>query len=194
MVKIKICGLRQEKDIDIVNQFEPDYIGFILTPGFKRSIDESTAQKLKTKLKSSIKTVGVFVNDDIDKINNLVKKSIIDIVQLHGDESTEYCRKINAPVIKMLKPDTFCKADDYKNYVDFLLFDSGSGTGKPFDWNTLPKTDKTFFLAGGLNADNIKQAIKEIKPYAVDMSSSVEINSIKDYNKIKQIMEIVRYE
>ena len=194
MAKVKICGLRRKEDIDIVNQLEPDYIGFILTDGFKRSINDHTAQLLKSKLKSSIKVVGVFVNDDINRINSLINKGVIDMVQLHGNESAEYCRQISTPIIKMLNPNTFNKASDYESCVDYLLFDSGNGTGKTFDWNTIPKTTKPFFLAGGLNAGNIKQAIKKIKPYAVDMSSSVEIDGIKDYNKTKQIMEIVRYE
>lgn len=194
MAKVKICGLRRKEDIDIVNELEPDYIGFILTAGFKRSINDCTAQLLKSKLKSNIKAVGVFVNDDISRINNLINKGIIDIVQLHGSESTEYCRQINAPVIKMLKPSTFNKTSDYEGNVDYLLFDSGSGTGRTFDWSTIPQTAKPFFLAGGLNTENIKQAIKETKPYAVDISSSVEIDGVKDYNKTKQIMEIVRYE
>lgn len=190
MAKIKICGLKRPEDIDYVNALKPDYIGFILTDGFKRSITAGTAKKLKAKLDKDIKAVGVFVNDDVDKINKLVSAGVIDLVQLHGDESCEYCSQINAPVIKYFKPGRFDKIKDYD--TDYYLFDSGTGTGQSFDWSTIPKTDKPFFLAGGLNADNIPQAIDEVNPYCIDLSSAVETDGIKDYNKIKQVMECIK--
>lgn len=194
MSKIKICGLRRAEDIEYVNAAEPDYIGFILTPGFRRSIDKQTAQALKAKLKSTIAAVGVFVDDDINKINSYVGAGIIDIVQLHGNESAEYCRGINAPVIKYFKCDENT-AEKIKEYdVAYFLFDSGTGTGKAFDWRKIPKTEKPFFLAGGISADNVKQAITEVKPYAIDVSSSVETDGIKDFHKIKKITEMVKYE
>lgn len=192
MAKIKICGLRYDADIDYVNELKPDYIGFILTDGFRRSIDVDTAKKLKSRLDKSIKAVGVFVDDDIHKINRLVKDGVIDMVQLHGSESSEYCKKIKAPTIKCFKPDTFDCIDEYD--TDYFLFDSGTGTGKTFDWNKIPETDKPVFLAGGINKDNISKAIQKIKPFCIDLSSAVETNGIKDYNKIKEIMEIMRYE
>lgn len=192
MAKIKICGLRREQDIEYVNALFPDYIGFILTPGFRRSITAETAERLKAILSPDIKAVGVFVDDSVDNIMYFVDKGIIDIVQLHGSETPDFCKKINAPVIKFFKPDSFDKISEYD--TDFYLFDSGTGTGKAFDWQTIPKTDKPFFLAGGLGADNICDAIKKINPYAVDLSSSVERDGYKDYDKIKQIMECVKNE
>ena len=192
MAKIKICGLRRDADIDYVNAFKPDYVGFILTDGFRRSIHVDTARRLKSKLDKHIKAVGVFVNDDIAKINRLVSDGVIDIVQLHGNESAEYCKKINAPIIKFFKPDMFSSIDEYD--TDYYLFDSGAGTGKIFDWSKIPETDRPIFLAGGINKNNLAKAIKEIKPYCIDLSSAVETNGVKDYNKIKEIMEIVRYE
>lgn len=192
MAKIKICGLMRDADIDYVNALKPDYIGFILTDGFRRSIDFDTAKRLKSRLDKNIKAVGVFVNDDTDKIHRFVDDGVIDIVQLHGSESAAYCKKIKAPVIKCFKPDMFHCISEYN--PDFYLFDSGAGTGKAFDWNIIPHTDKPFFLAGGINKDNIAKAIQEIKPYCIDLSSAVETNGIKDYNKIKEIMEIMRYE
>lgn len=190
MAKIKICGLKRPEDIDYVNALKPDYIGFILTDGFKRSITAEQARLLKSKLDKSITAVGVFVDDDIQKINKLVSDGVIDMVQLHGKESPDYCKKINAPVIKYFKPDMFDQINDYD--TDFYLFDSGTGTGKVFDWSKIPKTDKPFFLAGGINTGNIKQAIHEIKPYCIDVSSAVETDGNKDYNKIKQIMESMK--
>lgn len=192
MAKIKICGLRREIDIDFVNEFLPDYIGFILTDGFRRSISLETAKKLKAKLDGRIKAVGVFVNDDIDKINNAVNSGIIDIVQLHGNETAEYCKKINAPVIKYFNPDMFEHIDEYD--TDYLLLDSGTGSGKTFDWSKIPNVSKPFFLAGGINSDNIKNAIEEINPFCIDLSSAVETDGYKSYDKIKKIMEIMKYE
>ncbi len=100
MTKIKICGLQRIEDVEAVNKYLPDFIGFILTPGFRRSISRETAKKLKSALSPKIKAVGVFVNDDAENINSFVQSGIIDMVQLHGSESPEFCASINAPVIK----------------------------------------------------------------------------------------------
>lgn len=194
MARIKICGLRRQQDIDFVNAVRPDYIGFILTPGFRRSIDFETAKQLKSRLDKSIKAVGVFVDDDTDKINNFAECGIIDIAQLHGSESAEDCKKIKNPVIKAFKPSDFDKIGDYENCADYFLFDSGTGSGKTFDWDMLPKTGKPFFLAGGLDFGNVKDAIEKINPFAVDVSSSVETNGVKDFDKIKKFTEIMRNE
>jgi phosphoribosylanthranilate isomerase len=192
MAKIKICGLRSNQDISFVNILKPDYIGFILTNGYSRSIDVETAIKLRSRLSSDIKAVGVFVNENEEIVNACVRMGAIDCVQLHGNEDVNYCKKIDAPIIKVLKPDSFNKVKYYEPYVDYFLFDSGAGTGKTFDWSQIPECNKPFFLAGGLNNENINQAIKQVKPYAVDVSSSVETNGIKDFNKIQEIINIVR--
>lgn len=190
MAKIKICGLRRQADVDYVNELKPDYIGFILTNGFRRTIDIELAKELKARLSSDIQAVGVFVDDDIDKVNYCLDNGIIDIAQLHGNEAPDYCKMVNGRVIKVFKPNSFDKIDDYD--VDFLLLDSGTGTGKAFDWSLIPKVDKPMFLAGGINADNIKEAIEKINPFCIDLSSAVEVDGYKDYNKIKEILEIVK--
>ena len=192
--KVKICGLRRKEDIDFVNKLKPDFAGFILTDGFRRSISEETARLLKARLDSSIKAVGVFVDDSAEKINSLVSDGVIDIVQLHGNESADFCKKINAPVIKFFRCDDGVEEKIKEYNVDYFLFDSGTGTGTAFDWEKIPKTDKPFFLAGGISAENAGKAVREIKPYAVDASSSVETDGYKDYDKIKELIERVRYE
>lgn len=196
MSKIKICGLRREQDIDYVNELKPDFIGFILTAGFRRSITRETAKALKERLSKDITAVGVFVNESAEAINSFVAEGIIDIAQLHGDESAELCKMINAPVIKFLKCDDGVeeKISEYENAAHYFLFDSGTGTGNTFDWSKIPKTNKPFFLAGGLGAENLKKAIEEINPFAVDLSSSVETDGVKDFEKIKKVTEIVRNE
>lgn len=192
MAKIKICGLKRQEDIAFVNELKPDYIGFILTNGFKRSIDMEALRNLRDRLSGDITTVGVFVDEDIAIVNMLIKMDLIDMVQLHGSETVDYIRQIDAPVIKMLKPADFDKINQYEEFVDYFLFDSGTGTGKTFDWSMIPKTAKPFFLAGGLDEGNIEKAIHEINPYCVDLSSAVETDGVKDYSKIKKIIEIVR--
>ncbi|MFR5875665.1 MAG: phosphoribosylanthranilate isomerase [Eubacterium sp.] len=192
MAKIKICGLRREEDISYVNILKPDYVGFILSNGFRRSIEMETVTHLRNRLAAGINAVGVFVNESVEIVNACIKMQVIDMVQLHGNESADYCKKINAPIIKVLKPDDFDKIKDYEPYIDYFMFDSGTGTGTTFDWSKIPKTDKPFFLAGGLDKNNLKHAIETINPYAVDMSSSVETEGIKDYDKIKKVIDIVR--
>lgn len=192
MAKIKICGLKRLEDIEYANELMPDFVGFILSDGFKRSIKPQQAVQLKAKLSDNIKAVGVFVDEPAEAIDCFLRQGVIDIVQLHGSETPEFCSKINAPVIKMLKPTDFDKISQYEPYVDYFLFDSGTGTGKTFDWSKIPKTQKPFFLAGGLNKENIPLAIKTVNPYAVDLSSCVETDGCKDYIKIKEVMECVR--
>lgn len=192
MAKIKICGLKRLEDIKYANELVPDFVGFILSDGFKRSIKPQQAVHLKAKLSDNIKAVGVFVDEPAEAIDCFLRQGVIDIVQLHGGETPEFCSKINAPVIKMLKPTGFDKISQYEPYVDYFLFDSGTGTGKTFDWSKIPKTQKPFFLAGGLNKENIPLAIKTVNPYAVDLSSCVETDGCKDYIKIKEVMECVR--
>lgn len=192
MAKIKICGLRRVLDIEYVNELKPDYIGFILTSGFRRSIDRESAKKLKSLLSKDINAVGVFVNDSKENIDYFLENGIIDTVQLHGDESPEFCKNIDAPVIKYFSPKTFDRVNEYD--TDYFLFDSGAGTGKEFDWSSVPKVDKPFFLAGGINKNNISRAKAVINPFCIDLSSAVETNGVKDYGKIKEIMEIMKNE
>lgn len=196
MAKIKICGLKRLKDIEIVNKYKPDYIGFVFADS-KRKVSHDLASKMKKNLDSSIKSVGVFVDAEIEEILKLYDDGIIDIVQLHGSESEEY--------IKILKQNSNYKLEiinaiemsgeknllDYDDSLaDYLLLDSGKGSGKTFDWRLIRKDlKKEFFLAGGLNAENITEAIMEFDPYAIDLSSSVETDGYKDELKIKEVME-----
>lgn len=192
MARIKICGIRRVEDVQYVNRTQPDYAGFILSSGFKRSINFETASILVRSLHKSIERVGVFVNEQIEIVNSCVNELGLDYVQLHGDESIDYCKGINAKIIKVFKPKDFDKVFDYEPFIDYYLFDSGTGTGKSFDWSNIPNVKKPFFLAGGLDSTNLKMALKEVNPYAVDMSSSVEVDGYKDYDKIKEVIDIVR--
>ncbi len=198
MAKIKIRGLKRLEDIEIVNKYKPDYIGFVFAD-FKRKVSSGLACKMKKNLDSSIKSVGVFVDEDIDVIIKLYDEGIIDIAQLHGLENEEYIKKLKQKSnykLEIINAIEMSDENDLKEYdnslADYLLLDSGKGSGKTFDWRLIRKDlKKEFFLAGGLNSKNISKAIEEFNPYAVDLSSSVETDGYKDELKIKEVMEEV---
>ena len=198
MVKIKICGLKRFGDIEMVNRYKPDYIGFVFADT-KRKVSHELAMQLKDKLDPEITSVGVFVDAPKEEIIDLFENGTIEIAQLHGLENEDYIKDLKAMTdnklivinaIEMSK-DTDLLEYDSSN-ADYLLLDSGKGSGKTFDWRLIRKDlKKDFFLAGGLNKDNISQAIEEFEPYAVDLSSSLEVNGFKNEDKIKEIMEII---
>jgi len=205
--KIKICGLRRIEDIECVNKYLPDYIGFIFWPKSHRYLTFDEAKILKDKLDSRIKAVGVFVNEDIDKVIQAANDNVIDIVQLHGDEDEDYIRKVKSatgnPVIKAVKiknqetdnheSKTQELIDFYHTTADYLLVDSGMGSGKTFDWTKkFDFGDKPLFIAGGIDSSNIKEAEAIFKPYGIDLSSSVETNKFKDPEKIRRVIEALR--
>ncbi len=196
MVKVKICGIRRAEDIEIINRYPPDYIGFVFAES-KRQIDFGTAKTLKKLLKVDIPVVGVFVNGNIEDILELYRNGIIDMAQLHGDENEDYINQLKeeAPELKLIKAIEITKKEDLNDYenmdVEYLLLDSGKGSGKTFNWDLINKNiSKDFFLAGGLNSANFNQAIGEFQPYGIDLSSGVETNGYKDEEKIKKIMEL----
>lgn len=198
MVKIKICGLKRLEDIELVNKYKPDYIGFVFADS-KRKVSHDLARKLKENLDSDIVSVGVFVDAPQDEILELYGDGIIEIAQLHGIESEEYIRNLKEKTnykLKIIKAIEMSEDTDLLSYdaskADYLLFDSGKGSGKTFDWRLIRKDlKKEFFLAGGLNSSNVIEAIDEFNPYAIDLSSSLETDGFKDENKIKEIMEVI---
>lgn len=204
MTGIKICGISRIDDIEAVNRHLPDYIGFVFAKS-KRMVSLEEAAVLKKLLNPSIKTVGVFVNEDTDKIIRLCNLKIIDAIQLHGDEDKAYIlglkEKVGIPVIKAVRVRTKQDIKDAENLpCDYLLLDTYKenaygGTGNVFDWSLIPKkTDrkKPIFLAGGINRDNLSDAIKTAEPYCVDISSGVETAGKKDPEKIKEVISLLR--
>ncbi|MBR3139251.1 MAG: phosphoribosylanthranilate isomerase [Methanobrevibacter sp.] len=199
MVKIKICGIKRLEDIEIVNKYKPDFIGFVFANS-KRKVSHNLALNLRKNLSEDISAVGVFVDADKKEILKLYNDGIIDIAQLHGNEDENYIcdlKKKTQNKLKIIKAIEISQNTDLSQYddynSDYLLLDSGKGSGKTFDWNLIKKDlKKDFFLAGGLNSSNISQAICEFNPYAVDLSSALEVDGFKDENKIKEIMEIIK--
>ncbi len=197
MRKIKICGLFRDCDIDYVNEAMPDFIGFVFAKS-RRQVSTVWAEAMRPRLRLEITPVGVFVNESLAKVAKLLNDSIIEIAQLHGDENENYIQELktltNKPIIKAVR---VLSQEDIESAqhsdADFLLLDNGTGgTGESFDWGLVSKVKKPFFLAGGLNAGNIEQAIASTSPYAIDLSSGVEIDGIKDREKILEIVRRMR--
>lgn len=200
--RMKFCGMRRREDIEAVNRIRPDYIGFICTDRFWRYIPPEKAAELKAMLDPSIRAVGVFVDEPYEKIADYLKKGIIDIVQLHGNESEYYIRKLRdvmafqntiTPVIQACRvrtPADLVKAEH--SAADYILLDNGAGTGQTFDWKLIRDIGREYFLAGGLTPENVGEAVDRFHPFAVDMSSGLETDRIKDPEKMRKAAEEVR--
>ena len=197
MTKIKLCGLSRTEDIQAVNELLPDYMGFVFYEKSVRNVSFDRAKELKSLLDPRIKAVGVFVDEDPEFIKKLTSENVIDIIQLHGSEDEAYVENIKAatgrPVIQAFKvkePRDVEKANNSK--ADYILLDSGMGTGKPFNWELLQEIKRDYFLAGGLFPENVKEAIETVKPYGVDVSSGIETDKKKDVDKMRRFVDNVR--
>lgn len=199
-MKIKICGLKRVEDVTYVNKYLPDFVGFVFA-GEKRRIDKDQAKSLKDKLDPLIQVVGVFVNEPLEHLQQLIEEHIIDIVQLHGDEEEEYIKQVKQLKVPVIRA---CRVKDRNDVLvsqhsvaDFILFDTFieseyGGSGKTFTHELLSENQREFFLAGGITPENVEQIIKQVTPYAIDISSGVETNGVKDEEKIRKVVEIVR--
>lgn len=200
--KIKICGITNLEDARFASGALVDYLGFIFYEKSPRYIEPAEAGAIINWLEGPEK-VGVFVNQPLDDVNQIAKQTGLDYVQLHGDETPEYCSLVDKPVIKVIhieeeSVDYLLKhqIEQYSEVADLLLFDTKidglwGGTGKSFDWSVITELDTEipFFLSGGLNSKNIKKAIKTVQPYGIDVSSSLEQKpGLKDFEKIEVFM------
>lgn len=197
MTKIKLCGLSRPCDIETANKLSPEYIGFVFAPKSIRYVSNEKAAELKKLLHPSIKAVGVFVRENPETVAELLRSGIIDIAQLHGGESEDYIKQLRTltgkPLIKAFRIDTGQDVEAANiSSVDYVLLDSGQGgTGTTFDWNLLEKINRPYFLAGGLNVDNVRSAIERLNPYAVDVSSGIETDGHKDSRKMEDFVHAV---
>ncbi len=198
MTKIKMCGLSRIEDIEIVNQIFPEYIGFVFAEKSRRFITFEKAAELKKHLHKNIMAVGIFVNENPKTIANLLDNEIIDIAQLHGKENNYYINNLrkltDKPIIKAFRIETTQDIiETEKSSADYILLDSeNGGTGKTFNWNLIQNLKRPYFIAGGLNTYNVKNAVERLNPYAVDVSSGIETNGIKDKNKMRDFALAVR--
>lgn len=199
MVKVKICGLRRPEDIEAANAAKPDYVGFIFVPETKRYVKPDLAASFRRDLAADIQTVGVFVNAPIEEIVAICQAGTIDLVQLHGEEDQAYIAHLKGQVDQHIIK-SVAVGDELvvvPNQADYLLFDSLSpsrgGSGKIFDWKMVSAyQEKPFFLAGGLGVENIEEALKVVRPYAVDASSSLETDGVKDPVKMQEFVAKIR--
>ncbi|MCQ2518946.1 MAG: phosphoribosylanthranilate isomerase [Lachnospiraceae bacterium] len=197
MTKMKFCGIKRAEDVEAVNEIKPDYIGFVFLETRKRYVNPDTASSLKKKLDPAIKAVGVFVDAPLEEVEKLLLDGTIDMAQLHGNESEEYISELKSKtdkkIIKAFEISDGTKADDIeKCCADYVLLDSGKGTGKTFNWDLIKGIKRDFFLAGGMGTDNVKEAIEAVEPFAVDVSSGIETDGIKDKDKMAAFAAAVR--
>ena len=213
MQKIKLCGMMKPCDIEYANRVKPDLVGFIFA-NTRRKISAAQAKQFREALDAEIPAVGVFVNEDISVIVSLVQDGCIDMIQLHGEEDADYIRRLReicgVPVIKAVKVQTVEQIRQAAALpVDYLLLDTYrkgvlGGTGEAFDWELLREAKaaagdtaegelfgKPYFLAGGLHAGNLREAAA-LGSYGLDVSSGIETEGSKDFDKMVEVVNIVR--
>lgn len=199
MTRIKMCGLRRPEDIEAAGELLPEYIGFVFFPGSKRYVPPETARALKAGLNPGIRTVGVFVDEKPETVAKLLSDGTIDMAQLHGSEDEAYLaglrKRTDKPLIRAFR---VRGAEDalraQASSADEILLDAGAGDGKTFDWSWLRQVKRPYFLAGGLTPENAGRAVRELKPYAVDVSSGIETGGFKDIVKMRAFVRAVRME
>lgn len=198
MTKIKLCGLSRECDIEMANELKVDYTGFIFVPGSRRYISRERAFVMREFLSPEIQSVGVFVNETVEQVAELLSAGVISIAQLHGDENEDYIKKLRTltdkQIIKAFRINSSEDIDRARNCsADFILLDSAyGGSGTSFDWRLAYGLERRYFLAGGLSADNVEKALSVLEPYAVDVSSGIETDGVKDAGKMRKFVYEVR--
>ena len=203
-MKIKFCGIRRLKDVAYCNDLQPDYLGMILSEGFRRTVSLSTAAKLAAARQGKIKVVGVFVNETPEHIAQVLKQVPLDVIQLHGSETTEIVSGVRwrtgLPIWKAVRVQSSEEiAAAQQLGADQLILEGHvpgqvGGTGVTADWELIAKAKphQPFLLAGGLTPDNVAEAAAQVQPDGVDFSSGIETDGVKDYEKMKRIVTIIR--
>lgn len=203
-MKIKFCGIRRLEDVTAVNLCQPDYMGMILSGGFRRSISQEQAQRLVQEKSDAIAAVGVFVNESSETICRMAEQLHLQVIQLHGNESAEQIQtlqqKTGLPVWKALRIGTLEELEAAgTNPADCLILEGKTGagiggTGVCADWELLARHswNRSFFLAGGLQPENVLEAIATASPTGVDFSSGIEEDGVKSLRRMKQLMTLIR--
>ncbi len=196
--KIKICGLFRPCDAEFVNSAQPDFAGFVFYEKSRRNVTPQEAQRLREAIRPEIRTAGVFVDASLERIAALYRDRTIGIVQLHGSEDDLFIERLR----QMLPQAEIWKAFKIRSDKDLLaaerscadrvLLDNGYGTGECFDWSLMKSISRPFILAGGLTPQNIPEAVSRFHPYAVDLSSGVEKDGLKDRDKIAAAVKAVK--
>ena len=198
MTGIKLCGLTRLCDMEAANELKPEYIGFVFAAKSRRYVTPEQAAGLRQALDPAILAVGVFVNEDPERVAELLNEGIIDLAQLHGNETETYIKRLRQltkkPLIQAFSVDSAqAVMQAQESTADYILLDSGrGGTGTVFDWEFLKQIKRPYFLAGGLDIGNVAEAVERFHPYAVDVSSGIETDGVKDRKKMRQFVTIVR--
>ncbi|MCX4340249.1 MAG: phosphoribosylanthranilate isomerase [Lachnospiraceae bacterium] len=197
-IKIKLCGLTRPSDIETANLLHPDYVGFVFAKKSRRYVSSERVKTLKELLHPDILAVGVFVDEEPETVATWLSSGIIDVAQLHGREDEAYIKRLRElterPIIKAFsvkETHDIEKAND--STADFVLLDAGDGgTGTAFDRELLTGMSRPYFLAGGLDADTVGETVRRWRPYAVDVSSGIETDGVKDAEKMQTFVKNVR--
>lgn len=196
-INIKICGIKNVEEVALINQFPIQYAGFIFAKS-PRQVTLETAVQLRQALRADIKVVGVFVNEDIETVLAYSRAVPLDVVQLHGQETQDYCEQIGVSVWKSMgvsEQGVDNSLDKYKN-CEAILLDTkhqgqSGGTGKTFDWSIAKALTKDYkiVLAGGLKPENVYEAATKVMPWCLDINSGVEVDGIKDNTKLQAVFQ-----
>lgn len=201
-VRVKFCGMRSIDDVNNAVHLGADALGFIFYTKSSRSVNLEMAKCLFSVIPPLIAKVGVFVNPSKNEVNDILNELSLDYLQFHGDESADFCTQFNKPYIKAvaaLSSIAIINIIDQHPDAGAILIDTPAatfgGTGTVFDWQLIPKNlAKPIILAGGLHADNIRQAIAKVGPYAVDVCSGIEqCPGVKDLYKMTNFIDQVYY-
>jgi phosphoribosylanthranilate isomerase len=192
-VRVKICGITNEKDAIMTCKLGADAIGFVFAES-KRKVTPEIAKEIIKNLPPFISTVGIFVDEELNEINRITDFALLDAVQLHGRESDEYCHEVNRKVIKGIKvteddskKSLIKKMETYS--VSAFILDPGKGSGKTFNWEIAQEIEKPIIIAGGLTPFNVSEVIRKLNPYGVDVSTGVEKDyGIKDKEKVEKFI------
>jgi len=202
-IKLKVCGMKQAANIAAVAELRPDYLGFIFYQQSPRYISEVSAELIKY-VPPTIKTTGVFVDEDVQIVKQYLIKYNLKAVQLHGKESVAYCQELKSTGVEVIKAFgigeefDFLSLESYLNEVDYFLFDTQTpahgGSGKVFDWKLLEKYqfDKPYFLSGGIDLSHIEtlKSINDPRLYAIDVNSKFELEpGLKDVEKLREFFK-----
>ena len=196
MVRIKICGLFRDCDIDYVNEAKPDYIGFVFAKS-RRQVGLEQARQMRGRLDRDILPVGVFVDAPVGQIIELYREGIISLAQLHGQEDDTYIQTLkercDVPVIQAVAvkttADILCRLSSPADYL--LLDNTAGGSGQSFDWQQIPDINRPYFLAGGIDEAKMPAALAR-QPFGIDISSGAETQGLKDRDKIRRLLELAR--
>ncbi len=195
-VKIKLCGMSRPEDVLCVNEARPDFCGFVINvPKSIRNVSPGQLRELLKLLDPEIVPVGVFRDEPLESVASFLEEGVIRMAQIHGHEDENYIRELKSrgdfTVIRAFNERTFGEAEG--SCADYVLLDHGEGgTGESFDWTMTDSIRRPFFLAGGIGPENIEEALRQVRPWAVDMSSGLETDGKKDPKKILAAMQAVR--